>query len=335
MAKFTPENLTAFLEFISKKPNLAAAARSIGISEAAVFNWLHRSAADQKAANIDSPFRLSWPEGSEPAYFHELIGRARARYKLLFEAQLRDEVTNGIPRVQTRDGQVVYQLDPQFVGWSDKDMEALGFDLSERYLRDSKGNAIPLVLNESAPAHLKIHVSRALLPEYADKRSVEFHGTMQSAVRVISDRPAPIRALPAPPQQETAPEQTPKTLEPPKTELAAALEKLDQLERERGGQTDFTRDMRRLLIERAAKPTLPTHPVHVGAPSLVHRQVPLMTPQAGVPYRSPEARAEGIGDGAGVRDAMAAKGGYLVAADHPQPKLSDAEVERRLPAYKG
>jgi hypothetical protein len=189
MSKFTHANLTHFLDLMCGHPNISAGARAIGCTPQAVFLWLKRSAAG------DEKFLVRWPDADDASIqFAEAVKLARKRFTVLFESQMRSEVVNGIPRVVIHNGEVQYQKDSRFIGWSDEEMIALGFSLHERYLRDADGNAVPLVVHEAAPAHLKIHVSRALIPQtYGDHRSVavDVNARVRSSVMVIGAKREP------------------------------------------------------------------------------------------------------------------------------------------------
>jgi hypothetical protein len=185
MTLHTKDNLRRVLDQITSRPALGPAMRSIGASEKQIFTWLKRSNAG------DPDFLIDWPEGDEPIQFVEAVALARKRHVALFEAQLRNEVTEGIPEVQIKDGAIVWELDRKWVGVSDDIMKLCGLDpVYHRYRRDKDGNAIPLVLATAAPAHLKIHVSRGLMPNlYGDHRTLDINAHHGGAVQVIHRRP--------------------------------------------------------------------------------------------------------------------------------------------------
>jgi hypothetical protein len=149
------QNLKRVLDSIASKPNLARAMRAIGASESTIFRWLKRSAAG------DPDFLVSWPEGEPPRQFVELVALARRYWSVKWEAQLRDELSEGIPRTVIHDGEIQYRkMDPrQYQEWL-----ALGLvDEGDDWERDKHGRRIPLVVYDAAPAHLKIRGADHLL----------------------------------------------------------------------------------------------------------------------------------------------------------------------------
>jgi hypothetical protein len=183
MSKHSHANLTHFLDLMTGHPNISAGARAIGCTPQAVFLWLKRSAAG------DEKFLVRWPDAEDaPIQFAEAVKLARKRFTVLFESQMRSEVVNGIPRVVIHNGEVQYQKDPELVGkpWL---IELLG--LPDDLLRID-GKVQPLVVYESAPSHLKIHVSRGLIPQtYGDHRTVDVNARVRSSVMVIGSNPKP------------------------------------------------------------------------------------------------------------------------------------------------
>jgi hypothetical protein len=149
------ENLKRVLDSIASKPNLARAMRAIGASESTIFRWLKRSAAG------DPDFLVSWPEGEPPRQFVELVALARRYWSVKWEGQLRDELSEGIPRTVIHDGAIQYRkMDPRKY----KEWLALGLvDEGDDFERDKHGQRIPLVVYDAAPAHLKIRGADHLL----------------------------------------------------------------------------------------------------------------------------------------------------------------------------
>ena len=109
---------------------------------------------------------------------------------------MRNEGLVGIPRVQVKDGDIVWAKNPKWIGVSDDIMVLCGLDpVRDRYLRDKDGNATPLILNESAPAHLKIALMRGLLPNlFGDKSEVSIRHS--GGVQIIGRRSGPVKPAP-------------------------------------------------------------------------------------------------------------------------------------------
>jgi hypothetical protein len=176
--KHSPKKLRSFLDFICTKPNLTAAGRSIGVDHlSTIWRWIARSNAG------DPEFLVDWPEGDPPQQFAQLILVARKRWIALFEHQLRNECTDGIPRVQTKDGEIIWARDPKLVADAQdpKLWTMLHGDrpIEDTYARDERGALVQLVLLDAAPAHLKIHVSKGLMPAlYGDR--IDINATVRT-----------------------------------------------------------------------------------------------------------------------------------------------------------
>jgi hypothetical protein len=194
----------------------------------------------------DPTFLTRWPhdeddESAEQIQFVAAIAIARKRHVALFEAQLRNEVTNGIPRTVIDGGAVQYIRDPELVGrqWL---IDLLG--LPDDYLRID-GKVQPLVVYEAAPAHLKIHVSRGLMPGlYGDRSEVSVRHS--GGVQIIKRQSGPAKPVAAPVQKveqsnDTAIEQQPIEQQVTVTEhqinaSPASIEKLKQQLAERNAR---------------------------------------------------------------------------------------------------
>jgi hypothetical protein len=281
---YTQENLKRVLDSIASKPNLARAMRLLGASESTIFRWLKRSAAS------DPDFLVSWPEGEPPRQFVELVALARRYWSVKWEAQLRDELSSGIPRTVIHDGQIQYvEMDPI----KHRDLVALGiWDADDIWERDSKGNRIPLVVHDAAPAHLKIRGADHLLG-WSETKRLDVSQRISGGVLVIK-RP----------------------------------NNGDEGENE----SELVRDLRRRLADLEANGPKHSHPetkpVPVGHPSDEPRTDPL-PPAHGArpnvsnktlppaPYVRADDRAEGMGSAPLSAEAMALKGGFQVSGDQP------------------
>ena len=297
----SPETFVKFLDLIAASPNLTKAAKAIGASAGTPYVWMKASAEAERLGNERSIYRIEWPTGSgETEWFHRLIARARSMYKVQFELAIRQEALpisegGGVERILTDANGIVYRkIDP--IKLADM-VQFLGHNPADVWERDKDGNRIPEIIREPAPAHAKIHVSRALLPEYGDHRSLTINGTVQHGVISVPGRPQrPALAAPATSdvQNGGGRPQEPEPDDPNETELSKLLRKLDAMP-----QTPMVLDFKRMAIERAAN-----GPQRRGIRPAPSTSRPDDPPErtgdgrpAAKPYVSPEARSEGIGRG--------------------------------------
>jgi hypothetical protein len=187
----TPENLRKVLDLLAAGYRLSHVMGAIGAHEKTIFEWLKRD-----------DVMVDWPEGESPRLFRELAIQARKQSCVAFEQAMRSEVLHGIPRIVVEGGEVQYQLDPTFLGWTDDEMRALAFAPSERYLRDKDGQPMPLIVYDPAPAHLKIKMLTSLMPNtYGDRRTVDVNARINGGVLTIGAKPKEPLAL-APPIED-------------------------------------------------------------------------------------------------------------------------------------
>jgi hypothetical protein len=216
----TPENLRAVLDFLVSKPDFTAAAHSIGAGRTSklLFDWINRSNRG------DPEFLIDWPEGSEPQQFAQLILVARKRYIALFEHKLRDEVMSGIPRVQIKDGEIIWARDPKLCADAlDPEIWKMlhgSRAIEDTYARDENGALVPSVIFESAPAHLKIHVSKGLMPAlYGEHRTIDVNARVAASVVHVREKQmwTPMKQI-----EQQVPTQIEQTIEPAPAHVAPA-----------------------------------------------------------------------------------------------------------------
>jgi hypothetical protein len=280
---YTDETKRALLDRIVEAPSIRAACRHVGIHVSTFYAWLEKN----------DP--LEWPEGSEPQGFQAVYSRARKLSILLWESQARNEVLSDGGCVTTRqvvlDGKLCYAYRPDVAPQDRDDPELLqilyGITTGDALLRDDLGRLVPLEVREvsPAPAHLKIHCLKSLIPSYnpAERR--------ESDVRVAGG----VMILGAPPKQE------PKKLIAAPQPLPANDE---DAATERPGDSDLVRDLRRRLRD-GVKNARPLAMARAVPDDDDPDDVPPHRPQAAAPMASIPAtprpdrreRADGIGAG--------------------------------------
>jgi hypothetical protein len=185
--KFTQETLCKLLELLCEKPVLAKAARAVGITPNHLSVYLRQSASG------DERFLVRWPTSdSEPIPFHLAVVEARKMSVVHFEAAMRNEVLNGIPRTLVHNGEIVYRLREDIVLAGDAHRSAdelqLLWGVTHPYELDVEGHRIPVEVFDSAPAALKNKLLESLIPSVYGQRS-ETNVNIQGGVMRVAVNP--------------------------------------------------------------------------------------------------------------------------------------------------
>ncbi|HUI12585.1 MAG TPA: hypothetical protein VL048_03840 [Xanthobacteraceae bacterium] len=190
MTHLTTDNLIRVTETLVTHPKWATAMASIGASEQLAFNWLARSRQAQRDDDTASPFFLEWRGVTD--YWHVHCGRARKESLIVYEATVRHQAIHGVEvPVLNGEGQYVYKLNPQFIGWSDDDMRLLDFDpMRDRILRDKDDLPVIMTRTEQLPATTRNKVLE-LIPDYQPHSTMDVRVKSKSVVKVIGARRPP------------------------------------------------------------------------------------------------------------------------------------------------
>ena len=144
--------MVAVLDLIAGGNSIAEAARRLDIVSRTIFYWIQRS------RNGHEKMVIEWGEwGSAP--FHKHLDSAQAMAIALMRSEAESNSTIGFEEVVIFQGQVQYKLDPRKVGLDD-DMCILLFGDTDRFLRNEKGEAIPLTVKRKPPRHSARHSPR-------------------------------------------------------------------------------------------------------------------------------------------------------------------------------
>jgi len=204
--------LCEFLDIIVNKPKMETACRAIGYSGKTIWRWLKRS------ADGDPKFLVRWPdrESEQQIQFCDAVMQARRMWRVVFDSTLRQDVTLGVAEVQTFAGEVVWEKDAELlVEWGGDTIEAreaaerlggiVDYPYKHRYNERGKLERVPLTVYKPAPASLRQHVARSLLPEQYNPPEVRTMSTEHTgAVLVIgATRPPYARDYVPPPRAET------------------------------------------------------------------------------------------------------------------------------------
>jgi hypothetical protein len=189
--------LASVLDFLVNDPVLANAMRSVGYKPNTVFLWAKLS------RDGDERFRLRWPdpEGAE-IWFHDGIVVARQMQCATFEATLRRDCTIGTPRIlRQQDGALVYEVDHKAIADWEGDADAakrIGGLHDPFYLHDQHGARVPVVVFDPAPAALRQHVARSVLPGFNPSDRKEIDAKHSGGVMIVkaTRQGDPPKALP-------------------------------------------------------------------------------------------------------------------------------------------
>jgi hypothetical protein len=254
-------HLQGALDALIVNPSITAAMAKVGVARELFYRWLR------------SDRRISWPDRTDTnkRLFHECYAHARRLSAIEFDARIRESVMLGDQVVATDpSGRIRWAEDPallaEFARYGEKAAEVAGqlgvFDFPFVHKENDKGQLerVPLMIRNAAPATLRIHTARALLPGMnpASKQETTVDQKVASTVLVIGATQMP--NLPPYHRDYVPPE--PAQLEAPKPK--SRLERLAELQTKFGGQqlSPLVQD----LISRAGQP--PTHPTPQG-PSAV------------------------------------------------------------------
>ena len=191
--------LAEILDTISQDPALERAMRLASYSPKMIWTWLKRSGeGDQK-------FLVAWPDrkSKEKIQFSDAVVLARRLHKVKMDASIRSAVDVGIPVTQVFQGAVVWEQDAELLAeWGGDTPEAkeaaerIGGvqDYPYKHVMNAKGKLerVPLTLMQPAPAALRQHVIRSLLPQEYNPPEVRSISTEHSgSVLIVGANRAP------------------------------------------------------------------------------------------------------------------------------------------------
>lgn len=157
----SPENLLIVLNSMVDNPKLSVAARKIGVSTMTIYRWL-------KMSRDGAPEFQDIEWCGERGSFHQFYEYAQHAQINEIEQTAKHNAL-GFDEVVTHDGAVQYQIDPKLVGMSDEMLEDFGYP--DRYLRNERGEVIPLTVKRKPSDALVIKMLSAHKPELYGERS--------------------------------------------------------------------------------------------------------------------------------------------------------------------
>ena len=153
--------MVAVLDLIAGGNSIAEAARRLDIVSRTIFYWIQRS------RNGHEKMVIEWGEwGSAP--FHKHLDSAQAMAIALMRSEAESNSTIGFEEVVIFQGQVQYKLDPRKVGLDD-DMCILLFGDTDRFLRNEKGEAIPLTVKRKPSDALVLRMLSANFSKFQER----------------------------------------------------------------------------------------------------------------------------------------------------------------------
>src|SRR5665213_527531 len=157
----SPENLLIVLNSMVDNPKVSIAARKIGVSTMTLYRWL-------KMSRDGAPEFQDIEWCGERGSFHQFYEYAQHAQINEIEQTAKHNAL-GFDEVVTHDGAVQYQIDPKLVGMSDEMLEDFGYP--DRYLRNERGEVIPLTVKRKPSDALVIKMLSAHKPELYGERS--------------------------------------------------------------------------------------------------------------------------------------------------------------------
>jgi hypothetical protein len=195
--------LAEILDTVSQDPAMERAMRLAGYSPKMIWLWLKRSGEG------DTKYLVAWPDKkARKIQFCDAVVLARRLHKVKMDATIRSACDVGIPEVQMHDGAVLYEKDAALLAeWGDdkEAAERIGgvIDFPYKHIINEQGKRerIPLVLYRPAPAALRQHVIRSLIPSEFNPPEHRVTSTEHSGSVLIlnANRPPYAKDYQAPP----------------------------------------------------------------------------------------------------------------------------------------
>jgi hypothetical protein len=190
MTKKSAETFTALCDAVSQSLPYETAAKTIGIGAATLWRWIKESREGRPEYVFDyqgerMALHDAMKQCSSISYVAILqSAEHRARYGVYVQAHYK--------------GRPQWQEDPALMPFSDEELERLGLD---RWLRDERGQLVPVLIWEPPPVQLIQTVLAARFPKlYGHKQQIEV--TKSGGVSVIKHEhsyarpPEPVVAKP-------------------------------------------------------------------------------------------------------------------------------------------
>ena len=186
--------LVEILDTVAQDPAMERAMRLAGYSPKYIWLWLKRS------GDGDPRYLVRWPDKkAQKIQFCDAVVLARRLHKIKMDATIRSAVDVGVPEVQMHDGEMLFEKDLALLAeWGDdKDAaERIGgvVDFPYKHIINAQGKRerIPLVIYRPAPAALRQHVIRSLIPSEYNPPEVRSISTEHSGSVLVlnANRPA-------------------------------------------------------------------------------------------------------------------------------------------------
>lgn len=194
MTKRNAVTFTAICDALCVDPSLTRACKINGVNVASAFRWLRDC--------VDHPELYTFEYGEYGVLtFSEAVRLAQKIQNTLLISEMRSRARFGFREQVVFGGKLQYADNPKFVGWTDDEMTALGFDpRRDRILFDKSGLPVPLTVQRQPSDQLQIAVAKVYGGDEwraADRREIDVRHS--GGVMVVGQNRAPTpRTLPAP-----------------------------------------------------------------------------------------------------------------------------------------
>lgn len=204
MTALCEDTLIKIAELMSSVASLKAVAAAAGISESCLYTWRAHCLADQKKNDLSSPYLIHFRD--QAMWWTEACARARQEHLISLESQIRAEAAGVEVPVRGPSQEIVYKLDPRFVGRSDDYVkQVLGLDpifedveKHHRYLKGPDGLPVVDTRIEHLPAQLRLRVLETADPSYRPHThqsvDVDVKGSIVHEAKPLARRPDEPRA---------------------------------------------------------------------------------------------------------------------------------------------
>ncbi|MET4216955.1 hypothetical protein ABIB00_002152 [Bradyrhizobium sp. LB14.3] len=184
MTKRNPEFFAELIDAIAETGSIAAAARAVACSKAAVWGWLSASGRGEPGYEVEY--------NGERMPLHQAVKQAQRLVSFTILEQFRHRLLHGTDEPAKFQGRQVFRRDPALDQFSDQDLEVFG--ITTRYLRDANGDFIPEMIHHEPSVQGVLALLAAEFPKtWGNKSTVEIN-SKSTGVKVVEHRYAKPRA---------------------------------------------------------------------------------------------------------------------------------------------
>lgn len=185
--KLSAETQTLYLDNLAKDGKRAPASRAAGIDPTTAFRWLEASRRAAQTPDEPSPYLFEYR--GETNWLHCHARSVTKATIVAIQNGALDRALNGTTTIATKDGQIVYQLNPEFEETeatrkieTDRDLVMLGYE--PRWVRDENFKKVPSVIVTPPSNEIALGVLAAFSKRFSKRATIEHNHNHQGGVAV-------------------------------------------------------------------------------------------------------------------------------------------------------